>query len=131
MVSIPQKKPGQRSGNSEIVLMDLSSRSIEVIVDGNSDIYDRVIEEMNRGYPVINSSYIAWYDGWIAHTYLYDYHKKEMIEVIIELDYGSGLRAANEKMLDNGVIVVIYDGSAVRISKLSTLSSCHKSNKGR
>ncbi|MDR3288369.1 MAG: hypothetical protein LBT22_02960, partial [Peptococcaceae bacterium] len=85
MVKLPLTKPGQASSNAEIALMDLKTKSIEIVVDENSAIYLNKIDAafpMTRSNPQITSRYITWWStSDRARVYLYDYYQHTFVQM--------------------------------------------------
>ena len=107
MVYMPLTRQGQQSSNTEIVLMDLLNKSIETIVDNNSEQYDipGIGDELLRSIPVINSKYVFWYNTGMRDLFVYDYHEKKMTRVF-EADYSNIQNMATiTRMFDNSFII--------------------------
>lgn len=81
-VKIPLKNPDINACNSEIVMIDLNSKKVQIVVDENSPCYSRVEKELYRCSPVLTDKYLLWQNNSFSNTYIYNYNTNKFLNLL-------------------------------------------------
>lgn len=105
MIKIPLTKENQVSTNTEIALMDITEKSIKIIVDENSASYKQIENQLYRSDPTINSKYISWYNSGFNNMFVYDYNRKEFVRIYDDKNTDKSNNTSIYQMYDDAVLI--------------------------
>lgn len=106
-INMPLTRPNQVTSNTEITLMNVIDKTIQTIVDDNSEVNNKIRgTQLLRDNPKINSKYISWYNSGFDNMFVYNYLEKDFVKVY-DYDSDPGNNTTIWDMFDDYVLIYV------------------------